>query len=69
MVIDISSVFTKFHVRFAQKRSQERLGGLPKQLAVAEGINWAYSPSTYCHYAVQDGVHAMFAGEVRHLDS
>jgi hypothetical protein len=46
------------------KLSQERLAHLPVQLAVAEGINWAYQPSTYCHYAEQDGVHAMFAGEV-----
>lgn len=46
------------------EKSRRRLSVLPEQLAIAEGINWAYSPSTYCHYAHQDGVHALFAGEV-----
>ncbi len=69
--VDISSLksYSRFvgrsSVPAVQKRSRERLGHLPVQLAIAEGINWAYEPSTYCHYAEQDGVHAMFAGEVR----
>jgi hypothetical protein len=27
-------------------------------------LNWSCSPDTYTHYAAQDGVHAMFTGEI-----
>jgi hypothetical protein len=45
-------------------RSRNSLGKFPQSVAVADGINWGYSPDTYTHYAAQDGVHAMFTGEI-----
>lgn len=48
----------------SNKWSQERTSRLPHALPISDGINWALQPSVATHYACQDGVHALLAGEV-----
>lgn len=47
-----------------QEWRARRLGTFPRSMLLGQGIEWAYTPSTYTHYATADGVHALFAGEI-----